>query len=71
MPINAFNIFAKHCAAIVGSPWAFVLAVIIVMAWVVTEPQFASSDTWQVNYQHRYEHCDLPYGVSHSEYSKP
>jgi low affinity Fe/Cu permease len=48
MPINAFNIFAKHCAAIVGSPWAFVLAVIIVMAWVVTGPQFAYSDTWQL-----------------------
>ena len=48
MPINAFNNFAKHCAAVVGSPWAFVLAVIIVMAWVATRPQFAYSDTWQL-----------------------
>ena len=48
MPINAFNIFAKHCAAVVGSPWAFVLAVIIVMTWVVTGPHFAYSDTWQL-----------------------
>ena len=48
MPINAFNIFAKHCAAVVGSPWAFVLAVIIVMAWVVAGPQFVYSDTWQL-----------------------
>jgi low affinity Fe/Cu permease len=48
MPINAFNNFAKHCAAVVGSPWAFVLAVIIVMAWVATGPQFAYSDTWQL-----------------------
>jgi low affinity Fe/Cu permease len=48
MPINAFNNFAKHCAAAVGSPWAFVLAVIIVMAWVATGPQFAYSDTWQL-----------------------
>ena len=48
MAINAFNIFAKHCAAVVGSPWAFVLAVIIVVAWVVTGPQFAYSDTWQL-----------------------
>jgi low affinity Fe/Cu permease len=48
MPINAFNNFAKHCAAVVGSPWAFVFAVIIVMAWVVTGPQFAYSDTWQL-----------------------
>ncbi|TKS64548.1 MAG: hypothetical protein EWM73_00275 [Nitrospira sp.] len=48
MPINVFNNFAKHCAAVVGSPWAFVLAVIIVMAWVATGPQFAYSDTWQL-----------------------
>ncbi len=48
MPTDAFNNFAKHCAAIVGSPWAFVLAVVIVMAWAVTGPQFAYSDTWQL-----------------------
>ena len=48
MPTDAFNKFAKHCSAIVGSPWAFVLAVVIVMTWVVTGPQFAYSDTWQL-----------------------
>ena len=48
MPTNAFNNFAKHCAAIVGSPWAFILAVIIVMTWVMTGPHFAYSDTWQL-----------------------
>ena len=45
---RAFNNFAKHCAAIVGSPWAFVLAVVIVMTWVVIGPQSAYSDTWQL-----------------------
>jgi low affinity Fe/Cu permease len=48
MSINAFNNFAKHSAAVVGSPWAFILAVIIVMTWVVTGPHFAYSDTWQL-----------------------
>ena len=48
MSTDTFNNFAKHCAAIVGSPWAFVLAVIIVMTWAVTGPQFAYSDTWQL-----------------------
>ena len=48
MSIKAFNNFAKHSAAVVGSPWAFVLAVIIVMAWGVTGPHFAYSDTWQL-----------------------
>ncbi len=48
MPTDAFNNFAKHCAAIVGSPWAFVFAVGIVATWMVTGPQFAYSDTWQL-----------------------
>jgi low affinity Fe/Cu permease len=48
MPIDAFNNFAKHCAAMVGSPMAFVLAVVIVMTWVVTGTHFAYSDTWQL-----------------------
>ena len=48
MPTDAFNNFAKHCAAIVGSPLAFILAVLIVTTWMVTGPQFAYSDTWQL-----------------------
>jgi low affinity Fe/Cu permease len=48
MPTEAFNNFAKHCAAAVGSPWAFVLAVGMVVTWMVTGPQFAYSDTWQL-----------------------
>lgn len=48
MPTDAFHNFAKHCSTIVGSPWAFILAVITVMTWVVTGPQFAYSDTWQL-----------------------
>ena len=48
MAIDAFNNFAKQCAATMGSPWAFVLAVLIVTTWVVTGPQFAYSDTWQL-----------------------
>ena len=48
MPTDAFHNFSKHCSTIVGSPWAFILAVITVMTWVVTGPQFAYSDTWQL-----------------------
>jgi low affinity Fe/Cu permease len=48
MPTEAFHNFAKHCAAIVGSPLAFILAVLIVTTWVLTGPQFAYSDTWQL-----------------------
>ena len=70
MSIKAFNNFAKHSAAVVGSPWAFVLAVIIVMAWVVTGPHLAYSDTWQLIINTGTTNCDLPDGVSHPEYSK-
>jgi low affinity Fe/Cu permease len=48
MPTDAFNNFAKQCAAIMGSPWAFILAVVIVLTWAVTGAQFAYSDTWQL-----------------------
>ena len=45
MPTDAFNNFAKQCAAIMGSPWAFILAVVIVLTWAVTGAQFEYSDT--------------------------
>jgi len=48
MPTDAFSNFAKHCAALVGSPWAFVCAVVIVLTWVITGPHYAYSDTWQL-----------------------
>src|SRR5438445_4489780 len=48
MPTDGFNNFAKYWAAIMGSPMAFVLAVIVVMTWMVTGPLFGFSDTWQL-----------------------
>ena len=48
MPTDVFHNYAKNCSAIVGSPWAFILAVITVMTWMVTGPQFSYSDTWQL-----------------------
>jgi len=48
MPTDGFNNFAKRCAAVMGSPVAFMLAVVIVIMWVMTGPQFHYSDTWQL-----------------------
>ena len=48
MSADVFNNFAKQCAAIVGSPWAFVLAVITMMAWLVVGPTFHYSVTWEL-----------------------
>jgi low affinity Fe/Cu permease len=31
-----------------GSPWAFTLAVAVILGWVVTGPIFGFSDTWQL-----------------------
>jgi low affinity Fe/Cu permease len=33
---------------IVGSPWSFLLAVLVIVAWAVTGPIFHYSDTWQL-----------------------
>jgi low affinity Fe/Cu permease len=35
-------------ASAVGSPWAFLAAVVIVVAWALTGPFFGFSDTWQL-----------------------
>jgi len=43
-----FTLFANKAAKAVGSYWAFLLAVLIVVIWGVTGPLFKYSDTWQL-----------------------
>jgi low affinity Fe/Cu permease len=43
-----FRRFAHRTADVVGSPWAFLLAIVVVLAWAVTGPMFQYSDTWQL-----------------------
>jgi low affinity Fe/Cu permease len=43
-----FRVFASKTATAVGSPWAFLLAVITIVAWAITGPMFKYSDTWQL-----------------------
>jgi low affinity Fe/Cu permease len=43
-----FHRFAARISALVGSSWAFVLAVVIVAVWGVSGPLFHFSDTWQL-----------------------
>ena len=45
---DAFHNFAKGLAAAVGSPWAFITALVVVTLWSVTGPLFHYSDTWQL-----------------------
>ena len=43
-----FRTFACKTADGVGSPWAFVLGVAIIIIWAITGPLFHFSDTWQL-----------------------
>jgi low affinity Fe/Cu permease len=43
-----FRQFAQKTSQVVGSSWAFILAVLIIGAWAFTGPVFHYSDTWQL-----------------------
>lgn len=43
-----FRRFAHKTAEIVGSPLAFLLAIILIAVWAITGPLFKFSDTWQL-----------------------
>ena len=43
-----FRIFASKTSSTVGSPWAFVIAVAVIVVWAATGPIFHFSDTWQL-----------------------
>src|SRR5947209_13473580 len=45
---DAFRVFARRSSAILGSAWAFVVAVLIIAVWGLTGPTFHFSDTWQL-----------------------
>jgi low affinity Fe/Cu permease len=47
-PRDFFRKFAHQTSRGVGSPWAFVGAVTIIVAWGLTGPIFHFSDTWQL-----------------------
>ncbi len=46
--LDGFHKFAHKTSVAVGSPWAFVLAIVTLVVWVVTGPIFGFSDTWQL-----------------------
>jgi low affinity Fe/Cu permease len=47
-PESGFRWFSHKVAEGVGSPKAFVLAVIALVAWAASGPFFGCSDTWQL-----------------------
>ena len=43
-----FNRFSKQSSRLAGRPLTFALAVLVIVAWLVTGPLFQFSDTWQL-----------------------
>lgn len=43
-----FRLIAKKTSDFVGSPWSFVGALCIILAWAISGPIFNFSDTWQL-----------------------
>ena len=43
-----FTTFATKTSQIVGSPWSFLVAFLIVIVWGASGPLFNFSDTWQL-----------------------
>jgi low affinity Fe/Cu permease len=43
-----FRRFSHRTSILVGSPWAFILAVAVIIMWAFTGPLFNFSDTWQL-----------------------
>jgi low affinity Fe/Cu permease len=45
---DLFRRLGERTAHAVGSPWAFLLAVMTIAVWGITGPYFKYSDTWQL-----------------------
>ena len=45
---SAFQSFAAKASLIVGTKWAFLAAVLIILIWAVVGPYYHFSDTWQL-----------------------
>jgi len=45
---DAFRVFARHSAVMLGTAWAFAAAVLVILVWILTGPTFHFSDTWQL-----------------------
>lgn len=43
-----FRRIAHRVSELVGTSWAFIIAVMIILAWAITGPIFHFSNTWQL-----------------------
>src|SRR5881398_3104305 len=45
---DAFRLFARRSSMVLGSAWAFGIAILIIVIWGLTGPGFHYSNTWQL-----------------------
>jgi low affinity Fe/Cu permease len=45
---DVFRIFARRSSMLLGSAWAFTLAMIMILVWGLSGPTFHFSETWQL-----------------------
>jgi low affinity Fe/Cu permease len=45
---DLFRAFSRNIASAVGSAWAFIVAITVVIVWAATGSMFNFSDTWQL-----------------------
>ncbi len=45
---DTFHVIATGTARVMGSAWAFVVALTVILVWAITGPVFGFSDTWQL-----------------------
>ena len=45
---DAFRVFARGSSSVLGSAWAFTVAVLVIFVWIVSGPTFDFSNTWQL-----------------------
>lgn len=46
--LDAFYRFSSGITRVVGTPWALLVAFLVIVGWAVTGPMFDFSDTWQL-----------------------
>src|SRR5213593_4909696 len=45
---SGFHVFATQAANWVGTKWAFLVALLAILLWLISGPYFHYSDTWQL-----------------------
>jgi low affinity Fe/Cu permease len=45
---TGFHVFATQAANWVGTKWAFLVALLTIVGWLISGPYFRYSDTWQL-----------------------